>query len=96
MKDKASFDDVEAREVVTTPIDGLTDEAWAARNERQGRVIRRTVSILVGLAVGVAAAALFGDSPLQLLAKWLVTIGSALLAFGLAEREAREPGARPD
>jgi hypothetical protein len=43
-RENPSFDDVEPPEVATTPIDGMTDEQWAARNERHGR--------RVGLAFG--------------------------------------------
>jgi hypothetical protein len=50
MRDKSSFDDLEMPEVSTTPIDGMTDEQWAARNERQGRIIRRVCAVAVGLA----------------------------------------------
>jgi hypothetical protein len=38
--DRPSFDDFEAPPVVTTPIDGLTDEQWAARRQRGERIVR--------------------------------------------------------
>ena len=87
MRDKPSFDDVEMPELTTTPIDGMTDEQWAARNERQGRIIRRVCGVLVGLAVGSVLVSRFGtSSPYHLLANWLVIIGSVLLFVGLFER----------
>jgi len=56
VRDRPAFHEVERPAVVTTPIDGLTDGEWAARNERRGRRIRRAL----GLALGVVAGLFFG------------------------------------
>ena len=87
MNDKPLFDDIEAPEVVTTPIDGMTDGEWAARNERQGKIIRRVFAGAIGLAVGlVATSELALTSPLYVLASWLVIFGVMLYVIALAER----------
>jgi hypothetical protein len=87
MRDKRSFDDVEMPEAATTPIDGMSDEQWAARNERQGKIIRRVCAVAVGLAVGLVFASRFAiASPYYVLASWFVIVGSVLLAWALVER----------
>ena len=88
MKDKSSFDDMEMPEVSTTPIDGMTDEQWAARNERQGRIIRRVCAVAAGLAMGLVVTSRFNlSAPYSLLASWLIIVGLVLLFLGLAERD---------
>jgi hypothetical protein len=52
--EKASFDDIEPPVVVTTPIDGMTDEQWAWRNERDGR----RVALVFGLLAWITTIAL--------------------------------------
>ena len=50
---RPTFDEVEPPRVETTPIDGLTDEQWAERNERRGEVIRRISGVAFGVAFGI-------------------------------------------
>lgn len=58
MRDRPAFHEVEPPPVVTSPIDGMTDEQWAARNERRGTMYRRVLGTIMGIAFGI----LFGFS----------------------------------
>ncbi len=49
-QDNPSFDDVEVPEVVVTRIDGMSDEQWAARNDRQGRRLALAFGVLGWIA----------------------------------------------
>jgi len=85
--EKASFDDIEAPEVETTPIDGMTDEQWAARNERHARIFRLVGGVLFGLAGGlVLVTRLSPSSPHYLLGAIFVVVGSVLMFVALASR----------
>ena len=53
--DKPSFDDVEPPPIVTTLIDGMSDEQWAARLARRERRWRMAFGAVFGAAVGTAA-----------------------------------------
>ena len=95
MRDKPAFHELEPPAVVTTPIDGLTDEEWVERNERRGRVIRRISGIVFGIAFGlfagfVAISRLDPSAPYYDVAVCLV-MGGCLLAFVTIFTSSREP-----
>ena len=51
MRDRPAFHEVEPPPVVTGPIDGMTDEQWAARNERREAGYRRVFETLFTLSL---------------------------------------------
>jgi hypothetical protein len=55
VREKPSFDDIELPPVVTTPIDGMTDEQWAARLDRRERRWRMAFGAVFGTVVGTLA-----------------------------------------
>ena len=87
MRDKPGFDELEPPEIVPTPIDGMSDEQWAERNERHARIIRIVGGVLFGLAGGlVLVTRLSPSSPHYLLGAVFVVVGSVLLFVALALR----------
>ena len=81
MRDKPSFDDLEPPPIVTTPIDGLTDEQWAARLERRERRWRMAFGAVFGAVIGTAA--LFPAWP-WILARARPTLSFLLVVTGCA------------
>jgi hypothetical protein len=84
-QERPTFAEVEPPRVEVTPLDGLTDEEWAQRNERRGRVIRRVLGFFLGTAFGLfagllAVTRLNAGSRHYDLAVWLV-MGGCLVAF---------------
>jgi hypothetical protein len=55
LRDKPSFDDLEPPVIVTTPIDGMSDEEWAERNLRGERRVRVAFGIAIGLFIGLVS-----------------------------------------
>ena len=82
MRDKPSFDDLEPPVVITTPIDGMTDEEWAARRERNERRWRIAFGVLLGALVGLFASLRTSFSG-SLLATALVVAASIAIFAGL-------------
>ena len=53
MRDKPSFDDLEAKAAPQSRFRGLTDSEWAARVERRERTFRALCGVIFGFVVGV-------------------------------------------
>ena len=92
--ERPSFDDLEPPEILTSPIDGLTDAQWSRRHERRERLVRAACGIVFGLFFGaLAVTRLSPAAPHYLLGSWLVMGGSILLFVTLLVRrkDARVP-----
>ncbi len=87
MRDKPSFDDLEAPERVERALNGLTDARWAARVARRERVFRAACGVVFGLVVGVAGVWHWMFSLRTRAAALLVVAGSVLLFAALIARK---------
>ena len=82
MRDKPSFDDLEAKPAPQRRFRGLTDAEWAARVARRERTFRALCGVIFGFVVGVLGVwhwlfALRTQLPA------LLVIGGSMLAFAL-------------
>lgn len=94
MKDRPAFHDVEPPPVVTSPIDGMTDEQWAARNERRGeryrRVLGTIMGIVFGLFFGLLAVSRLNPGARHYGLAVLLVLGGSVLLFVTLFRSGRE------
>jgi hypothetical protein len=88
LRDKPTFDELEPPVVVTSLIDGLTDEQWADQRLRAERNLRIACGVVLGCFVGLfsiwhwgLARSHFGVAP-------LLVLGGSMILFGalLAQR----------
>jgi hypothetical protein len=90
LRDKPSFDDLEPPVIVTTPIDGLSDEEWAERRIRRERRARMAWGLAFGLCVGLLSAWHWGLVGPRLAAAALLVIGGSMLLFALLFAQHRD------
>ncbi|HXF80234.1 MAG TPA: hypothetical protein VN598_15310 [Usitatibacter sp.] len=85
MRDRPAFHEVEAPPVSPGAIDGMTDEQWAARNERRAERYRRVLGTIMGLVIGLffglAAASRLDPGARHYGIAALLVIGGSILLF---------------
>jgi hypothetical protein len=81
VRDKPSFDDIEPPVIVTSPIDGLTDEQWAERSRRRAQVVRIVFGSVAGLIVGSIAVLHWGLAHRRFGMAALLVLGGCMVLF---------------